>query len=462
MHMSPAKLNLFTKSNSYLRGQIYSQCDVKWVYIISVLLFEVGSTLCAAAPNMDALIVGRAICGFGGSGMYIGVMTLLSLLTTTKERATYLGLTGLTWGTGTVIGPLVGGGFAASSATWRWAFWINLVFGAACAPVYLFLIPSKDPQPGTPMLKRFHVIDYPGTLLVIGVLISGLMAINFGGTLYAWSSGQIIALFVLFGALSIAFSLQQAFCIGTTPTTRSFPLHFFKNRQLTLIFITEACASTLTFLPIYFLPLYFQFAKGSSAIQSGIQVLPLVVFLVLTISGTGLFTSYFPYPMPWFVLGSACGLAGAALLYTVTPETSNANLYGYSILIGFGAGCFVTLCFAVAQASAPPDQIPAAVGFVTFSQLSASALTLSIANTLFLNLAISGAQTVVPGLSAADAQSIVSGVGSATFAALDKGVQDAVVDVIVRSLDDTYVIGIVCGALGVVLSLGLERGRMTQ
>ena len=51
---------------------------------------------------MNALIVGRAICGFGGSGIYIGVIDILSVLTTEAERPGYISFVGLTWGTGTV------------------------------------------------------------------------------------------------------------------------------------------------------------------------------------------------------------------------------------------------------------------------------------------------------------------------------------------------------------------------
>lgn len=101
---------------------MYGQFDAKLLYLITVALFEIGSALCGGAPNMDALIVGRAICGFGGAGMYCGVLTFLSVTTTEHERPMYVGLTGVTWGMGTVLGPIIGGAFADSSATWRWSF----------------------------------------------------------------------------------------------------------------------------------------------------------------------------------------------------------------------------------------------------------------------------------------------------------------------------------------------------
>lgn len=56
-------------------GKIFGQFNAKWTYIFCVFLFELGSAVCGAAPSMDALIIGRAICGVGGSGMYVGVMS---------------------------------------------------------------------------------------------------------------------------------------------------------------------------------------------------------------------------------------------------------------------------------------------------------------------------------------------------------------------------------------------------
>ena len=55
-----------------LVGALYALFDVKWMFIGSLVLFEAGSALCGAAPNMNALIVGRVIAGTGGAGMYLG------------------------------------------------------------------------------------------------------------------------------------------------------------------------------------------------------------------------------------------------------------------------------------------------------------------------------------------------------------------------------------------------------
>ena len=75
-------------------GKIFATFNSKWLFILSVVIFEAGSALCGAAPNMDALIIGRAVAGAGAIGIYIGVMTIVSGNTTDKERPTYLGLSG--------------------------------------------------------------------------------------------------------------------------------------------------------------------------------------------------------------------------------------------------------------------------------------------------------------------------------------------------------------------------------
>lgn len=81
---------------------MYGQFETKTLFLSSILLFEVGSVVCGAAPNMNALITGRAVCGLGGSGIYLGCMNILSALTTEAERPAYLSLVGFMWGLGTV------------------------------------------------------------------------------------------------------------------------------------------------------------------------------------------------------------------------------------------------------------------------------------------------------------------------------------------------------------------------
>ena len=153
------RLNLFIQEllfrlKHWYRGKAYGTFNIKSLYLSSVAIFEIGSAICGAAQSMDMMIVGRVIAGLGGNGMYTGCLTCthtrttsktafsrkkvktytmlslnvpdISLLTSTRERPLYMSGVTVVWGGGTVLGPLVGGAFAESPATWRWVSISNI------------------------------------------------------------------------------------------------------------------------------------------------------------------------------------------------------------------------------------------------------------------------------------------------------------------------------------------------
>ncbi|KAF1968368.1 MFS general substrate transporter [Bimuria novae-zelandiae CBS 107.79] len=384
--------------------QLYCYFDNKWLFISAVVLFEAGSAVCGAAPTLDALIVGRAICGIGGIGCYIGTMNMISALTNEVERPIYLASIGLLWGSGTVLGPIIGGVFADSSATCRWAFYINFCVGGAAAPVYLFLLPSVTP-PAIEDLRftvRVKRLDIIGVIIDMGASATLIMAISFGGGVYAWNSGQIIALFVCTGVLWIAFVLQQRFSLFTSPQNRLFPITLLKSRDMNILFAQMASIQNVVFIPIYFIPIYFQFAKGFTALDGGIQLLPSAFLLVFAIMLNG-------------------AMMANALLYTIGLETGKAQIYGQ-------------------------------VGGITI------ALTLS--NTIFLNRSTDRVATILPETARATIQQAILGSGSAFFNNLSLREREQVLTAIIKSIADTYILAITAAAFCLVLSLFMKRERL--
>ena len=223
-------------------------------------------------------------------------------------------LSGVVWGVGTILGPVVGGALAESSASWRWAFYLNLCVAAACAPVYLFLVPSFKPREGSRVIDLVADYDFVGTILSVGALITLFMAVNFGGTLYAWDSGRIIALFVVSAILFIVFGVQQTMCVATTPTTRLFPVQFLKNFNAMLLFISTAAINCACFIPIYYIPLYFQFTRNDGAIDAAVRLLPYISVLSFAILANGHFMGQLRYYQPWYILGGLLTLIGSVLM----------------------------------------------------------------------------------------------------------------------------------------------------
>lgn len=145
------------------------------------------------------------------------------------------------------------------------------------SPVYIFLIPGFQPAPGRTAIDRLKEIDFVGTFLSIGSLVCLVMAINFGGVLYAWRSGQIIGLFVVASVLFVAFCAQQGLALLTTKEKRLFPVVLLRKKEAMLLFVLTATFNSAAFIPIYHIPTYFQFTRGDGPLDAGVRLLPLRV-----------------------------------------------------------------------------------------------------------------------------------------------------------------------------------------
>jgi hypothetical protein len=285
-----------------------------------------------------------------------------------------------------VLGPIIGGAFAQSQATWRWSFYLNLCIGAVCCPIYLFLLSGFDPKGSATFGSRFKAFDYLGALLSICMFVCVIMATNFGGTLYNWNGAQIIILFVVSGALFIAFCLQQYFNVGTQAANRIFPVEFLRMKEPVLLFVLMAVGNAGGFIAIYYIPTYFQFAQGDGPLTSAIRLLPLIVTISSTILVSGISIGQLGYYKPFYVVGNVLALIGAVLICKLSPtlpfrgwslsganiifiarddnSTALANVYGYQILLGVGSGAYAQSGYGVIQAVVDPSMMSYAISFM--------------------------------------------------------------------------------------------------
>lgn len=102
-----------------LLGRIYTFFSPKYVFLTIILIFEIGSAICGAAPNSIAFIIGRAIAGAGSAGIMSGAIVLMLNTVPLQKRPMYQGFFGACFGISSVIGPLMGGAFT-TNVTWRW------------------------------------------------------------------------------------------------------------------------------------------------------------------------------------------------------------------------------------------------------------------------------------------------------------------------------------------------------
>lgn len=219
-------------------------------------------------------------------------------------------------------------------------------------------------------------------------------------------------------------------------------------------------SSVSLLIPVYYIPLFYQFAKGSSALGSAVHLLPFVIMVVIFVIINGSLMAKLGYYMPWYLFGGALVLIGSALMYTVTATTLTSAVYGYTVLIGAGAGSFLQAGFSVTQALLEPEEITDAVGFMSFGQSIGIVISLAIAGAIFQNRAVSNVVSILPGVDISGLRSAITGTDSAYFASLSPAERGSVTEGIVKALGDVYVVVIVAGATVILLAVFLPKTKL--
>ncbi|KXS98895.1 hypothetical protein AC579_7209 [Pseudocercospora musae] len=457
---SSAAFFLGAASTALTWSQLYGLLDVKWVLVSSIVIFELGSAISGSAPNINALITGRAFSGVGGSGMSVGIWSMLSLVTTEEERSPYMRLSNLAWGIGIVLGPIIGGAFAGGSATWRWGYYIHLCVGAVPAGILVLLLPSKHLQPKTALRDRVSSIDIVGTLLLTASLLCFVLAVSFGGLTYSWNSGPVIALFVLASLLTIASVLQHLSGWMTHQTL--LPSAILKEAKMLPLFLLQACSATAFAVTCYLIPLYFQYVKEGAPLAAGVHLLPLVLptFAAAVISNHMLRRDRLLEPC--LLIGGSLLLTGSSLMYNIDAYVDNAKIYGYTILIGAGAGLSIDTPLLGCWTVVSPVFLLSAIALMVFAQFVAPAIALSIAFAVFLNTVQSEIQGMLPDDRPYQANNVIGGNARQYLGGLDVRTRHQIMRAIPDSLAEPYALIIASGALALVAASFLLWTRLTS
>ncbi|KAL1984919.1 hypothetical protein VTN96DRAFT_8578 [Rasamsonia emersonii] len=364
-------------------GKLYSFLSVKWVFLTALFLFELGSLVCGIAPTSKALIIGRAIAGLGGAGVFSGAVLIVSKTVPLHQRPTYNGLLGAMYGISSVAGPLLGGAFT-EKLTWRWCFYINLPFGLVAAVFISFFFTNPGqytPGKAVEWKNRLREFDVLGTALLLPAVICVLLALQWGGSQYPWKDGRIIAFFVLFGVLIIAFAGVQIW----KQDKATVPPHVLKQRTVWAAALYATSMSAFMFILIYYLPIWFQAIKGASAVKSGIMNLPLILAMVVLNSISGILVSAVGYYTPFMIASSIISAVGIGLMTMLTPTTPLARWIGYQVLVGAGMGMGTQQPITAVQAALPAADIPIGTAIMMFAQTMGGSIFVSVGQTVFQN-----------------------------------------------------------------------------
>jgi MFS family permease len=337
-------------------GKIYKYYNLKWSFLISMLIFEVGSLICGVAPNSKALVVGRAIAGLGAAGLSVGGVSIVSFTVPPPKRPMMMGIIGMTYAIAAVLGPIIGGAFT-DRVTWRWCFYINLPIGgvAAIAIFFFFHLPAAAAPPQVSWSKKLLHVDPVGIALAMGGITCFIRALQYGGNTHPWKSSVVIGLLVGFGLLAIALVGWE---IWLGDYAMMLP-RLYKQRSLSTTAPYQFFFMGSYLVLLYYLPIYFQSILGASPIKSGVNNLPLVLAAaVFALTGGAVVMKTGRAQQVMFV-GSMLATVAVGLIYTLDIGTSAGKWVGYQFFTGASMAFAIMHGLSIVQANVGPEDLAA-------------------------------------------------------------------------------------------------------
>ncbi|KAI0123142.1 major facilitator superfamily domain-containing protein [Xylariales sp. AK1849] len=385
-------------------GRIYTFYNIKWTYIVLLLIFEFGSVICAVAPTLTALIMGRAVAGLGAAGLLSGSTVLILYCVALKKRAMMLAIVLGVYGVGSVTGPFIGGVITDNySLTWRFIFWINLPFGLL-------------------RIQKIRQLDIPGALLLIGAI-----------TLFGCLIG--------FGLVLIAFLLLQI----RDKEGGTVPLYIFRNRT-----VCAACGSVLFIqmamvLLSYYWPIYFQSVMGTDAKDSGIYLLPLIISNSIATLGAGWITSKTGHFVPLMCIGVPFFAVGNGLYQLIHVHSPASEWIGYQIVVGIGYGICIQMPLMAVQVVLDKPEVPTGCVMIIFFQCLGGAL---------------GCYRISQQVDGVDGDAIIRA-GAIEFRnVIPQRLLDKVIEAFASALRNVFLVAVAAPVVAFVISLAMEWRRL--
>ena len=266
---------------------------------IGLIIFGIGSLGATLASTTEMLIVTRAFTGIGAAAIMPATLSIITnMFTDPKERTKAIAVWAATFGLGVGIGPVIGG-WLVESYSWNAVFFVNLpIVVIALAGGYFFLPESFD--------KDAPKVDVPGVLLSI----VGLFALVFGiieAGMSSWTDGTVLIAFGIAGIFLGAFAIWES-----RAPNAMLPMHFFKNMSFTGANTAIALVFFGMFGSMFFFSQYYQSVQGFTALEAGLRVLPISLFLIVAAGMSTRLSARFGIK---FTVGFGILLAAIGLLY---------------------------------------------------------------------------------------------------------------------------------------------------
>ncbi len=417
------------------------------LFLIAIALFTLASVGCALATDFWGFVIFRAIQGLGGGGLMILSQAIIADIVPAKDRGKYMGPLGAIFGLSAVAGPLLGG-FFVDHLTWEWAFYINIPIGIAAFAIAWFTLtlPNKKAE------KR---IDILGILLLSTATTCLIFFTDFGGKRdEGWGS----PLTWTFGA-GLVLSAVAFIMVERRAEDPIIPLSLFRNR----IFVNAtAIGFTLglgMFSAIAFVPTFLQMSSGTSAAESGLLMLPMMVGLMGTSIYSGLRISKTGRYKMFPILGATFTLAAMLWMTQLAATTPIWVICVQLFIFGAGLGLIMQVVVLVVQNSVPAEQIGTATSTNNYFREVGAAMGVAVFGAIFTNRLSESLTTAFTGAgaSADQAAQSTSTLDPQSLSQLPEQLREAIVNAYADSLAPVFWYLLPFIAVALILAITLKQ-----
>jgi EmrB/QacA subfamily drug resistance transporter len=348
-------------------GRLGDMFGRKRAFLIGMGVFAAGSVVSGAATSPEMLIAGRVVQGIGAAPMLtLSLALICNAFPERSEQASALGIWAAVSAVALAIGPLAGG--ALIEVDWRVIFWVNLPIAAIGIAIMVLAAPeSTDPSSGTR-------IDWSGLSLLSAGLFAVVLALVESR---AWGVGPALAVGIA-GVLAL---------LGFLAVERRAPeplvdLELFRNGPY---FGATASAFALVgsyWAVMFFQPQYLQDARGYSAVESGLLILPITVPMIFISPFSGRLIGRFG-ARRLMTTGMVFGTAGMLVLTQIDGSSPYGLLLVGYLLFGIALGFVYAPMSTAAMAAMPAEKVGIAAGVLAMNRLVAGAVALAASGAVF-------------------------------------------------------------------------------
>jgi EmrB/QacA subfamily drug resistance transporter len=355
-----------------LSGWAADRFGTKRLYMLAILLFTLGSTLCATASSIEMLIGFRVLQGLGGGMLMPLGMTIMTRAAGPARMGRLMAILGVPMLLGPIFGPILGG-WLIDHFSWHWIFLINVPIGLVALVYAQFALAKDDPQPS-------ESFDFVGMLM----MSPGLALFLYGVSSIPGEGGIGHAKVLVPGFVGLALMVAFVF-YSFRPKHPLLDLRLFRNRNLAVSTITMFIFAASFFGGLLLVPQFLQQVQGETPLNAGWLVAPQGVGAMLTMPIAGTLVDKFPVGriVPF---GLVLIIGG---MFALTQIEADSSHWGFLIpvlfVMGLGMGGTMMPIFTTALKTLTHHEVARGSTLLNITQQIASSVGVALFSVVLTN-----------------------------------------------------------------------------